>query len=279
MRVVTVHQNPTPKAAPPSGPSMTRGRSASRKKKGVRGRSQTGSILRQPCRYDVKGTYTRSPCEYWHPPECQFFKNESGCFAGDKCLFPHSKVEEQPGKKPKKGFQNGKKRRQGCCSCCENCTTIGLCLERLRAVRTSEKKREISGKPRQNIWDQSDEYDSHSLRHVKQVSEQIKDHRMEKNQSKFLVSEVPNAVKFEDRSQEETARQERCARGKAWILVRNIYKLKEKHKATFYSPANKWIMPSASTIKPEEREFVADSGASMHMVSIRKTLTPPNWRP
>ena len=26
-------------------------------------------------------------------------------------------------------------------------------------------------------------------------------------------------------------------------------------------------MPAASTIKPEEREFVVDSGASMHMVS------------
>ena len=44
---------PTPKAAPPSEPSMTRSRSASRKKS-VRGRSQTGRILRQPCRYYLK---------------------------------------------------------------------------------------------------------------------------------------------------------------------------------------------------------------------------------
>ena len=62
---------PTPKSAPPSEPPMTRGRSASRKRS-VRGRSQTGKILRQPCRYYLKGTGTRSPCEYWHPPECQF---------------------------------------------------------------------------------------------------------------------------------------------------------------------------------------------------------------
>ena len=27
------------------------------------------------------------------------------------------------------------------------------------------------------------------------------------------------------------------------------------------------MLPAASTIKPEEREFVVDSGASMHMVS------------
>ena len=29
-------------------------------------------------------------------------KQGSGCKAGDKCLFPHYKVEEQPSKKPKK---------------------------------------------------------------------------------------------------------------------------------------------------------------------------------
>ena len=105
---------PTPKAVPPSEPSMTRGRSASRKRS-VRGRSQTGRILRQPCRYFLKSTCTRSPCECMHPPECQFFRTESGCRARDRCLFPHYKVEEQPSKKPKKSFQNGK-RRQRCCS-------------------------------------------------------------------------------------------------------------------------------------------------------------------
>ena len=54
---------------------------------------------------------------------------------------------------------------------------------------------------------------------------------------------------------------------KAWNLAKNIYKLKEKDKATFDSPADKWIMPAASSIKQEEREFVVDSGASTHMVS------------
>ena len=42
---------------------------------------------------------------------------------------------------------------------------------------------------------------------------------------------------------------------------------KKKDKATFFSPTDEWIWPAASTIKPEEREFVVDSGASMHMVS------------
>ena len=69
---------PTPKTATLSEPSMTRGRSVSRKRSS-RGKSQTGRILRRPCRYFLQGTCTRSLCEYWHPPECQFYKTESGC--------------------------------------------------------------------------------------------------------------------------------------------------------------------------------------------------------
>ena len=77
----------------------------------------------------------------------------------------------------------------------------------------------------------------------------------------------PQAPKFEDRSQEETERQERDAREAAWKMARCILKLKEKHKTTFFSPSENWCLPSPSTIKPEEREFVVDSGASMHMIS------------
>ena len=91
---------------------MTRGRSTSRKRS-ARGRSQTGRILRQPGRYYLKGFCTRSPCEYWHPPECQFYKTESGCKSGDKCLFPPHKVDEQPNKKPKKGYYSHKRRESG----------------------------------------------------------------------------------------------------------------------------------------------------------------------
>ena len=54
----------------------------------------------------LKGTCTRSPCEYWHRPDCQFYKTETGCKAGDKCLFPHHKVDEQPNKKSKKSYHS-----------------------------------------------------------------------------------------------------------------------------------------------------------------------------
>ena len=74
--------------------------------------------------------------------------------------------------------------------------------------------------------------------------------------AKLLNLFVPNAPKFEDRSQEEKELQEQGAREV----------LKEHERAAFFSPTENRFLP-ASTLKPEEREFVVDSGASMHMIS------------
>ena len=68
-------------------------------------------------------------------------------------------------------------------------------------------------------------------------------------QVKLHHQRSPCAVKFEGRRQEKTERQERCACGKAWNLAKNIYKLKEKEKATFFSPTDEWSLPAASTKK------------------------------
>ena len=76
----------------------------------------------------------------------------------------------------------------------------------------------------------------------------------------------PNAPKFEDRSLEETEWQEQGAREAAWKLAKNVLKLKEHQRAAFFPLSENRCVP-ASTLKPEEREFVVDSGASMHMIS------------
>ena len=54
------------------------------------------------------------------------------------------------------------------------------------------------------------------------------------------------------------------------ILFKKMYKLKEKDKASFHSPAEEWVLPAASTKEPEEREFVVGSGASMRMVRKKR---------
>ena len=60
------------------------------------------------------------------------------------------------------------------------------------------------------------------------------------------------------------------AREAAWRLAKSVLKLKEK-KAAFFSPSENKCLLVPSNLKLEEREFVVDSGASMHMNS-RKDL-------
>ena len=81
-----------------------------------------------------------------------------------------------------------------------------------------------------------------------------------------LISAAPNAPNFEDRSQEETEWQEQGAREAAWKLAKRVLNLKEQERTTFFSPLENRCLP-ASTLKLEEREFVVDSGTSMHMIS------------
>ena len=64
--------------------------------------SPSGKTNRQPCKNFLKCICTKSPCVYWHPPEC------------------HRQVEGQPSKKPKKDGDNSAvailKRQLGCVS-------------------------------------------------------------------------------------------------------------------------------------------------------------------
>ena len=90
----------------------------------------------------------------------------------------------------------------------------------------------------------------------------------------------PWAPKFEERTQDDTVKQERCARRDAWELAKDVRKLKKKDSQdTFYSPAS---------TKPEERHFVIDSGASVHMLSkkdlssgeldtLKRSRSPYEW--
>ena len=63
--------------------------------------------------------------------------------------------------------------------------------------------------------------------------------------------------------------QERCARRDAWELAKDRMSANSKKEAkdTFYSPAEALVMLEPSSTNPEEREFVIDSGASVHMLS------------
>ena len=125
----------------------------SRGKRGIRGRSKHGDILRQPCRYYLKGTCTRSPCEYWHPPSVNSTKTETVCKARDKCLFPHHKVDEQPNKKPKKGNYAHRRRE----SDDKNAVAIVKIVPKLGCVSqdsdalVSQRGKQSQGNPMQEV--------------------------------------------------------------------------------------------------------------------------------
>ena len=91
-------------------------------------------------------------------------------------------------------------------------------------------------------------------------------HKKKSRPKSFARIFLPNAPKFEDRSLEETEWQEQGAHEAAWKLAKSVLKLKEHERATFFSPSENRCLPP-TTFKPEEREFVVDSGASMHMIS------------
>ena len=64
--------------------------------------------------------------------------------------------------------------------------------ESLESQRGTQSRRN----PMQKVWDQFDEYDSHSPRDVKQVSGEMKDHRLKKYKSVILISGVPSLWNF-----------------------------------------------------------------------------------
>ena len=57
-----------------------------------------------------------------------------------------------------------------------------------------------------------------------------------------------------------------CPRSSVEVGQKCSKNYKEKNKAAFFSPSENRCL-SASNLKPEEREFVVDSSASMHMIS------------
>ena len=82
-----------------------------------------------------------------------------------------------------------------------------------------------------------------------------------------LRSEIHGLPNFEKRTHDETLKQERRARRDAWELATDVCKLTTESTDTVYSPAEAWVMLAPSSTKPEERHFLIDSGASMHMSS------------
>ena len=242
-----------------------------------RGKSPSGRMSRWPCKDYLKGTCTNSFCEKWDPPECLFYKTKSGCRFGEKCSYTHRQVDEQPSKRFKK---NGDKSAVAMLKKHELYDRTGrpvVCPHRGAhgpVVCNSSNTRQVGCV----FQDMEPPKYSSILRKSSDIRKPIRCVKFTKavarhayirdqNPSRGLIcpgephERSPNAPKFEDRSQKETEWQEQGAREAAWKLAKSVLKLKEKNKATFFSPSENRCLPAS--------EFVVDSGASMHMISKR----------
>ena len=170
-------------------------------------------------------------------------------------MFPHHKVDEQPNKKPKKGDYSHKRRE----SDNKNAVAIVKIVPQLGCV--SQDSEAFAGKTDAKSLGTDSKSTIHSV-----YATSSKGPSLGQKEVTHPHQRSPYAMKREDWSHGETDRQQRCARGKAWNLAKNIYKLKDKDKATFYSPSEEWVLSAASTKEP-------------CIWSVRKTFTLLSWRP
>ena len=108
-------------------------------------------------------------------------------------------------------------------------------------------------------WDQFEKYGSLSLFYVKQVSGKRKDHRFEKYKSNLNISEVPTLRNLRTGPVKRLKDNSDVPKARLGILPEKYTRTKRTTRPHSTRP------PAASTKGPEERVFVVDSGASMHM--------------
>ena len=200
-------------STPSSEPLIERDERQGSRRRTLRGRSPSGRPSRPPCREYLKGNCTNPSCSYWHPPECQRFKTKLGCTFGDKCALTHREVEELPSRKPKK---NGER---SSAAILKNTQRFGCVCQ--------------DGEPPKSSTSERVQFTEATLRHAS-IRVEKRSSGGENLSYRSFLSVVRTHQKFEDGSQEETERQERCARGDAWRLATRIFKLKQMEEATFF---------------------------------------------
>ena len=256
-----------------------------------RGKSPSGRTSRWPCKDYLKGTCNNSFCGKWHPPECLYYKTKSGCRFGEKCSFAHRQVDEQPTKRSKTNDDksavailkkgNWQERESVADGCHDRPGKPGKRGDEKLGQNSS--KRQFSDarqlgcvfqdmKPPKYILRKGTDMPRpiQRVKFTKAIARQTK--IRDQNPSLGYIcpgaphERSPNAPKFEDRSLRRQSGKSKVPAKQRGSWPKNVFKLEEQERAAFLSPSENRCLP-ASTLKPEEREFVVDSGASMHMIS------------
>ena len=187
----------------------------------------------------------KTSCKFWHPHVCQNYNSEKGCVYGDTCHFRHVEAEGEPSKRSKKGGAKG---------------SVAILKESIQLGCASQD----SYLTKCIVREPGKLGSKHAVKFSIGTWHQIKI-RERKGPSRGIIQKCashersPSArQKFGERSHEETLHQGRCARKAAWDVTKIIYKLKNSDKTSLYTPIEAKVMPTPTSTRPEEREFVVD---------------------
>ena len=125
-------------------------------------------------------------------PNVNPIKNESGCKAGDKCLFPHHKVDEQQNKKPKKcDHSHPKKESDDKHAVATVIVSRTGCLSQDSELSDSQRGKQARSNPMQKVFGpiRRIRFTQSTLRQGS-IREK-KGPSLGKNKSKILTCEVP----------------------------------------------------------------------------------------
>ena len=164
-------------------------------------------------------------------PQCSWYKHAEGCNFGEQCSFAHRPVDEQLCK-------SLKKRRQKYSCSTERDEEFWLCISGRGVAEI------IIDFPEELNHDETDPMCRNFLQQYCAMPNVETKTRRSKVCHEDSLQRRPNAPKYEDRSHDETEWQEHWARESGWRLAKKI--LKEKHEAAFFSPPEKWCLPSPS---------------------------------
>ena len=198
-----------------------------------------------PCRFKF---CKNTSCGWWRPPVCPNYRSEKGCVHGDKCHFRHVEAERKPNKKSKKG---------------------------LAKVLVTMLKESQDSYPRKSLpREQGTLGSKHTVKISKGIWHQIKKigkegvHREGSSKSVRLMSVVLACLNsWNDHMRRPCTKKdapvgfgEKYSQAQEFGQNYVLYILLKKTK----------VMPAPTSTRPEEREFVVGSGASMHMMSKKE---------
>ena len=209
-----------------------------------------------------------------------FYKSENGCKFDEKCSCTHRQIEEQP----RKRFKMNEDKK---------CSDY---VEQEWVASKQKKRKPVLDRHSSNTWkpgcvlqDMEPPKSSSILRKRSNIRKSIRCIKFteavvchadirEKNPSLGMIcpedahqrdpmlQNLRIGLKKRQKSKSDVS----VKQGGNWLKA--FKKLKEKNKAVFFSPSENSCLPASSNLKPEESEFVVDSGASMHMISKKKKL-------